>query len=93
MLDVPGNRFLGDDPKPKALVLHIRRQLHAAQSIGFPDLVQLDSVASTNHLLAPLSTVDVITNPQMSEPGLISKTPRSFFSIFLGVGLILRNSR
>jgi hypothetical protein len=89
MLDVPVNRFLGDDLKPKAFVFHIHRQFHAAQSIGLPDLVQLDSVASTTHLLAPLSTVDVVANPPDVRTGLFSKTPRSFFSIFLGMGLIL----
>jgi hypothetical protein len=47
VIDVPVNRFLGDDIKPKPLVFHIRRQFHGAQSIGLPDLVQLDSVAST----------------------------------------------
>jgi hypothetical protein len=40
VLDVSVNRLLGDDLKPKALVLHVRRQLYAAERIGLPNLIQ-----------------------------------------------------
>jgi hypothetical protein len=38
VIDVPINRFLGNDLKPNAFVFHVRRQFHTAQGIGLPNL-------------------------------------------------------
>lgn len=46
VIDVPLNRFLGDDLKPNAFVFHVHWKVYASQCIRLSNFIQLDRVSS-----------------------------------------------
>jgi hypothetical protein len=78
MLDVPVDRLLLGHFELERFVLHVRGQLHPAKGIRLPDLVELDGIAATAHLLTALPAVDGTANPPDLGVGLLLEDPPLF---------------
>jgi hypothetical protein len=79
VIDVPVNRFLGDDLKSNAFVLHVGWQLDAAKRVRLSEFVELEGVPTTAHFLASLPAIDVVANPPDVLARLLLKNS-SFFA-------------
>ena len=79
VIDVPVNRFLGDDLKSNAFVLHVGWQLDAAKRVRLSEFVEFEGVPTTAHFLASLPAIDVVANPPDVLARLLLKNS-SFFA-------------